>query len=277
MNNFKIKFKIGEFSKLCFVTVKTLRYYEKIGLLLPHEVDAWTGYRYYDVEQMDELNHILKLKRLGLSLEEIIELKEDGEDVISNEMIEKALVKAENDLCEVRKRILELKQLRGFSTKQNVMDNIVIKPLPGGIVASFRKKLKSYDERGPLCYSVIGPEMQRLGCECPPETAYCYTIDNNKNYNPEDIDLEYCEIVTKHNGDSDIIKFKDIPVVNKAVCFSHNGGYETFGESMAKLMKFIEDHQLIVCDDPRFSYIHGVWDCDNVEDWLTEIQWPIKD
>jgi len=277
MDNFKIKLKIGEFSKLCFVTVKTLRYYEKIGLLLPHEVDEWTGYRYYDVVQMEELNHILKLKRLGLSLEEIIELKEDGTDVISNEMIDKALVKAENDLCEVRKRILELKQLRGFSTKQNVMDNIVIKPLPGGIVASFRKKLKSYDELGPLCYSVIGPEMQRLGCECPQETAYCYTIDYNKNYNPGDIDLEYCEIVTKHNGDSDILKFKDIPVVNKAVCFSHKGGYETFGESMTELMKYIEDRQLKVCDHPRFSYIHGVWDCDNVDDWLTEIQWPIED
>ena len=41
----KMKFKIGEFSKLCQVTVKTLRHYEEIGLMIPVEVDEWTGYR----------------------------------------------------------------------------------------------------------------------------------------------------------------------------------------------------------------------------------------
>jgi len=66
MNNYKIKLKIGEFSKLCFVTVKTLRHYEKLGLLLPHDVDEWTGYRYYDVNQMKELNDILNLKKTGV-------------------------------------------------------------------------------------------------------------------------------------------------------------------------------------------------------------------
>lgn len=42
----KMKFKIGEFSKLCQVTVKTLRHYEEIGLMIPVEVDEWTGYRF---------------------------------------------------------------------------------------------------------------------------------------------------------------------------------------------------------------------------------------
>lgn len=48
----KMKFKIGEFSKLCQVTVKTLRHYEEIGLMIPVEVDEWTGYRYYDISQL---------------------------------------------------------------------------------------------------------------------------------------------------------------------------------------------------------------------------------
>ena len=38
---------IGEFSKICKVTVKTLRYYDRIGLLKPVHVDDMTGYRYY--------------------------------------------------------------------------------------------------------------------------------------------------------------------------------------------------------------------------------------
>jgi DNA-binding transcriptional MerR regulator len=64
-------FKIGAFSQLTGVTIKTLRYYDRMGLLKPAEVDRFTGYRYYTVAQIDRLNRILALKDLGLSLDEI--------------------------------------------------------------------------------------------------------------------------------------------------------------------------------------------------------------
>lgn len=70
----RIKLSIGEFSKLCGVTVKTLRHYEKTGLLKPEEVDQWSGYRYYTVSQMQVMMRIRALKDLGLSLDEIYEL-----------------------------------------------------------------------------------------------------------------------------------------------------------------------------------------------------------
>ena len=70
----KNRLKIKEFSLLCQVTVKTLRHYEKLGLLRPAEVDEWTGYRYYDYSQMQTLGNIRRLKSIGFSLDEIIEL-----------------------------------------------------------------------------------------------------------------------------------------------------------------------------------------------------------
>lgn len=60
--------RIGLFSKLSQVPVKTLRYYNEIGLLEPAEIDSFTGYRYYSVTQLPRLNRILALKDLGLSL-----------------------------------------------------------------------------------------------------------------------------------------------------------------------------------------------------------------
>ena len=71
------KLKIGEFSKIMQVTVKTLRHYEQKGLLVPDEVDEWTGYRYYTITQMQRLNTIRGLQRQGFSLEEIKDLFED--------------------------------------------------------------------------------------------------------------------------------------------------------------------------------------------------------
>ena len=63
--------QIGQFSKVCQVSVKTLHHYDKIGLLAPAEVDRFTGYRYYKTDQIDDMNYIQRLKRYGFSLDEI--------------------------------------------------------------------------------------------------------------------------------------------------------------------------------------------------------------
>ena len=69
--------KIGDFSRLSFVSIKTLRYYDEFGLLAPVRVDESTGYRYYTADQAPRLNRILALKDLGLSLEEIKRLLDE--------------------------------------------------------------------------------------------------------------------------------------------------------------------------------------------------------
>ena len=62
---------IGQFSRACHVSVKTLRHYEKVGLLLPTRVDDWTGYRYYDEALIDTMLLIQRLKRYGFSLVDV--------------------------------------------------------------------------------------------------------------------------------------------------------------------------------------------------------------
>ena len=81
--SYKTKLKIGEFSRLMQVTVKTLRHYEQKGLLKPDEVDEWTGYRYYSINQMQRLQTIRDLQRLGFSLDEIKDLFEDNSHIPS--------------------------------------------------------------------------------------------------------------------------------------------------------------------------------------------------
>lgn len=67
-------FKIGEFSKMTQVSARMLRHYDKLGLLQPNVVDRFTGYRYYTLEQIPQLNRLLALKDLGFSLNEIAHL-----------------------------------------------------------------------------------------------------------------------------------------------------------------------------------------------------------
>ncbi|MFW6213776.1 MAG: MerR family transcriptional regulator, partial [Spirochaetota bacterium] len=64
-------YSIGEFSQINRITPKTLRHYDRIGLLEPARTDEWTGYRYYSPAQLPMIRRILALKDLGFSLEEI--------------------------------------------------------------------------------------------------------------------------------------------------------------------------------------------------------------
>ncbi|QBD81214.1 MerR family transcriptional regulator [Ktedonosporobacter rubrisoli] len=70
-------FKIREFSQLGQVSVKTLRYYDQLGVLKPARTDPCTGYRYYTAKQLFQLNRILAFKELGFTLEQIVQLLDE--------------------------------------------------------------------------------------------------------------------------------------------------------------------------------------------------------
>lgn len=62
---------IGEFSRICEVTPKTLRYYEEIGLLYPEKINQESGYRYYSIKQLEKMLLINRLKSYKIPLDEI--------------------------------------------------------------------------------------------------------------------------------------------------------------------------------------------------------------
>ncbi|WP_208020863.1 MerR family transcriptional regulator [Verrucosispora sioxanthis] len=68
--------RIGELARMSGVSERTLRHYDKVGLLRPAAVDATTGYRWYGVPELTRLEHIRGLQRLGLSLRRIAELSD---------------------------------------------------------------------------------------------------------------------------------------------------------------------------------------------------------
>jgi DNA-binding transcriptional MerR regulator len=86
-------YKIGDFSKLTNISIRTLRYYDEIGILKPEYVDPYSGYRYYTDKNLDEVKSIIFLKNLSFSLEEIAQCKDsitsDILEVKKNQLIEK--------------------------------------------------------------------------------------------------------------------------------------------------------------------------------------------
>jgi DNA-binding transcriptional MerR regulator/effector-binding domain-containing protein len=90
-------FKIGEFSQLGQVSPRMLRHYDKLGLLVPKHNDAWTGYRYYTIDQLAQLHRIIALKDLGLTLAQIGELLA-GEETLPADQLRGMLRLKQNEL-----------------------------------------------------------------------------------------------------------------------------------------------------------------------------------
>ena len=271
----KTKLKIGEFSQLMQVSVKTLRYYEQRELLAPDEVDEWTGYRYYSIEQMQHLKNIRDLQRLGFSLDEIKDLFDDGSYTPSICQITEKIRETEAQLKLLIARRNQLLNWRNARKEMNTMVKFRIQSLPEIIVASHREVIPNYAALGPLCVEKIGPEMQRLGCKCPPP-GYCFTVEHNKEYTSTDIDIEYCEQVEEMGIDSTIIQFKRLPAVPHALCMKHLGPYERFYESFTEAYRYIKEQSFKVIGQPRTCYIDGAWNQEDPEKWLSIIQIPIE-
>ena len=271
----KTKLKIGEFSKMMQVTVKTLRHYEQKGLLVPDDVDEWTGYRYYSITQMQRLNTIRGLQRQGFSLEEIKDLFEDESQMPSVAQLTKKIEETERQLQILMERRHQLLKWMDSHKQIRTMEKFSIQSLPEINVASHREIIPDYSALGQLCVNKIGPEMQRLGCKCPPP-GYCFTIEHHQEYRATDLDIEYCEQVEEMGTDNTIIQFKRLPAVPKALCMKHVGPYERFHESFTEAFAYMEEQGYKLAGPLRTSYIDGVWNKANPEEWLSIIQIPIE-
>ena len=98
----KQAYKIGELSKLYGISVDSLRYYEKIGLLQPYRSES--GYRYYSHRDIWKLNTIRDLRDLGFSMEQI-------RQYLSDHSVETTLALLSREQQAIDEKIAELQKL----------------------------------------------------------------------------------------------------------------------------------------------------------------------
>ncbi len=262
-------YKIGDFSSMSKTTIKTLRYYEKEGLLKPVYVDLNTGYRYYETSQLMEISKIISLRQIGLSIKDIKNIL-NGYNMV--EILNKRKKELEDDLVLFN---MELSKINYLLEGDNMKNEIFIKEIPSyviyycdGIISDFSKIPEFVLQVGEEC-AKVNPNLK---CITP---DYCYISYLDGEYKEKDIKIRYGQAVEKVGKETDRIKFKMMDAIT-AVCIYHKGAYDNLRDSYNIILKFIEDNGYEVIDNPRECYIDGCWNKDNEDDYLTEIQFPIK-
>jgi len=271
----QLKLQIGEFSRLCGVTVKTLLHYEKLGLLIPAQVDRYSKYRYYSAGQLQKMSIIRQMKALGFRLAEIARLYEQDAHYPNPQMLSVKIQETDDQIAQLQSRREQLKAMLDSRKQNETMEKITIQSLPACTVASYKGTINNYGELGQLCCEVIGPEMYRLGCECP-EPGYCFTHEINKEYKPEHIEIEYCEKVKEKKIDSELIQFYELEAVDTAICYKHYGPYEKLIDSYSEVFAWAEKEGYTPTESPRAVYVDGIWNQEDPNKWLTIIQLPVE-
>ncbi len=262
-------YRIGEFSVLSKTTIKTLRYYEKEGLLIPSYIDNNNGYRFYETAQLLELSKVISLRQIGMTIDNIKEILNGGDiDKILN--LRKEELKSEISIYED-----QLSRINYLLERKEMKYEAVIKELPDYIIYYKDGIIKNFTELTNFILSsaedcrILNPNIK---CISP---DYCYVNYLDGEFKESDIHVIYAQAVTEMGKDGNNIKFKKLEPV-KAVCIYHKGDYSKLGGAYAFGVKWVQENNYEIVDNIRERYIDGIWNKENADDWLTEIQIPIR-
>jgi DNA-binding transcriptional MerR regulator len=266
-------FKIGEFSKLSRVPVKTLRYYHQIGLLEPDRIDDFTGYRYYTAVQLTRLNHILALKDLGFSLEQIGQMV--GDD-LSPEQIRGLLRLKQVELAQQIET--EQARLARLESRLNQIEReaklpayeIVLKQVETTRVACVRDMVANYQGFG-LLYEEL---FAALGHHSVVPAGPVMGIYYDEEYKESDVDVETAVPVVGGSLPPGRVIIRDLPGTAVA-SLVRQGSYDDFTPAYQALMGWIEANGYQIIGPNREIYLRGPEAGIVPSEYVTEIQFPV--
>lgn len=271
-------FKIGEFSKLTQVSIRMLRYYDEVGLLKPMKVDIFTGYRMYSANQILKLQKIVLLRDAKFKIAEIKDLLLRNKEVNIADELEKKKNEIKKEIAQEKQRIEKidntLNEIRNKNFK--VHCSINFKKVDKILILSYRDTIPTYFDEGVLWHKLcdfIKREKIYVKQDMYNNVAIYHDID----YKDEDVDVEVGMIVDKLGESKDIFTYREVESADKMAYAMVYGPYNNLAKAYEMLAYYLESHNEKMAEKPSRQICHvGVGDTDNPEEYLTEIQIPLK-
>lgn len=269
--------KIGDFSKLAQVSVKTLRYYGKLGLLKPAWIDRFTGYRYYTLAQLPRLNRILALKNLGFSLEQIQQLLRDdlpaaelrGMMRLKHAELERHLRVEQARLARVEARLRQIEREGALPDYE-----VVLKTVPRRRVVGIRDVVPAYHAVQHLLEELRAFLQQQnvtLAATCP-----CIAVYYDAEYRDRGIDAEVAAPWPRPLRGTSRTVVHELPGIETMACVIHQGGYDQLAAAHNTLVAWIEANGYRVAGPNRDVYLQGPELGRGATDYVTEVQFPVQ-
>lgn len=183
-------FRIGEFSRIPQVSASQLRNYDQLDLFKPESVDPHTGYRWYSASQLPQLNRIIALKEMGLSLAqiEILVNKQVSTDELRGMLLmKKAQIEQTVQQEAARLRYIQ-SRIEQIDLEGEMIDfDIVLKSIPAMVVLSARAILPVPRAARELVQEMRELLPARIG---KGRAGKLLAIMHSKSFSEADIDIE---------------------------------------------------------------------------------------
>ena len=267
--------KIGDFSKLARISIRMLRHYDEIGLLIPCYVDQFTSYRFYSAEQLTTVGRIQTLKEMGFALAVIKEILLTYDDVDSlRNYLKIQLDQAREDAIAAEHRLHLLENMFNRTGDESYMQyTVTVKEIPKRYVASLRRIVPSYnDER--LLWEQMGSETKALQMSMA-NPAYSLAMFYDEGYKESDVDVEIQVAVNGSFNDTENVRFKTVPAVTVASSV-FKGGYDQLIAVNEAIASWVADNNYSF-DGTMFLIYHVSPGHDpNPANWVTEVCYPVR-
>lgn len=268
--------KIGEFSKICQVSVKALRHWDSVGLLKPALTDAQSGYRYYSIAQVSDVNRIMAMRAMGLELAQIVELLQ-------------ARLTSEDIRAMLMLKQVQLRQQIADAAAMLTLVEARLKQIDSaGSLPEYEVTLKAAEPRLVLAIRETLPDMNRLVTlleETHPyarqrEGTALMAIFHDDAYDLEQIDVEVGFPVDNPRSrpiplrDNRHLRLTQIPGVELLATTVHHGEWLTLSQGYIHLGTWIDLHDYEIIGAGRELFHHIDWD-GGLKATVTELQFPV--
>lgn len=259
---------IGEFSRICFVTKKTLRHYDEIGLLRP-EHTAENGYRYYTVGQLRTMLLINRLKSYGFSLPEVSAALACPDEALLAEKLAEKRRQMEQGMENTARLLRQMEaDMDKLNRRIDIMEqNIIVKQveLQPQTIFGLRKRIdiKDFPAFFGELFAAIG--QNKLPPAGPPLAFY-----HEAEFNPQNTDIELAVPVAEGTPGSRVLAGGPHAMATLL------GAYDTdaFTAAYSALMEWVEQNGYRLAGAPYDKYVRGGDDC-KPEEYITEIYFPL--
>lgn len=268
---------IGEFSKICKVSAKTLRYYAEIGLILPDQINPKTGYRYYSIKQLETMLLINRLKSYNFSLEEIKTILESEEP--QDEQLYQALTRKKKEFVrqaqEFERTVSQLSDdisiLKQGKSIMSYLDSIDIQlvDVPVMSLLSIRKMVGEH-EFAEAYGKYFGKLLRKLQAGNLTVIAPPMVLFHSDEFSPFGLDTEFAVPVKEYvTGTRD---FKP-GLCLKTVLY---GSYSKLPSIYAKQREWAEKEGYEASNALYEVYVTDPADAEKESDLITEVYSPVK-
>jgi DNA-binding transcriptional MerR regulator len=268
---------IGAFARLGGVSVRALRHYEAVGVLAPDAVDAGTGYRYYRASQLERLHRIQALQDLGLSLQQLRPVLDDGVSAAQLAGM-LALTRAARAarVAEDQARLARVEQrLRYIELEDDMSLDFVIKEIPPVRVAQIRYAGEEGLDFFTLADFVVeaGPKLhaglRAAGIDPEGPTILHYEERPDGTLTP----IVALPIGAQPLPAIDSVEDADLPGIEAVVTILRGpGGHDLIGPVYGQMGKYAEDHGYAIRGPGRDHIVDATGGADDV---VFELQLPV--